>query len=132
MRTDIFERSKDGNFFRKFALELRDLPSSDWTEWEWYWLGEMARKRDDYKFSETERAKLTQIYSFSRLCSDHDGVTVAEMIRVCHRYYCDFGEEDADFIVALHDSQPSSVRIRELRRLVGLYEVAGEIISDVA
>jgi hypothetical protein len=92
----------------------------------------MSRKRDDYKFSETERAKLAQIYSYSRPCIDHDGIAVAEMIRVCHRYHSDFGEEDEDFIVELHKSQVTSVRIRQLRRLVGLYEVAGEIISDVA
>ena len=132
MRTDIADKAKDGNFFREFALELRGLPRNDWTEWEWYWLGEMSRKGDDYKFSETERAKLAQIYSFSRICYDHDGVAVGEMIRVCHRYHSDLGEEDEDFIVELHKLQVTSVRIRQLRRLVGLYEVAGETISDVA
>lgn len=132
MRTDIADKAKDGNFFRKFAIELRDLPRNDWTEWEWYWLGEMSRKGDEYKFSETERAKLAQIYSFSRSCTDHDGASVVEMVRVCHRYHSDFSEEDEDFIVELHKSQAASVRIRQLRRLVSLYELAGEIISDVA
>ena len=129
MHVDVAERAKDGDFFRKFAAELQQLPRNDWTEWEWDWLGAMARKRADYKFSETERKKLAQIYSYSRSCPDHDGVTVAHMIRVCHRYYCDFTEEDADFIVKLHKWGATSVRIRQLRRLVSLYEVAGEVIE---
>jgi hypothetical protein len=132
MRSDIAEKAKNGNFFREFASELQQLPRNDWTEWEWYWLGEMSRKRDSYSFSEIERAKLAQIYSYSRSCSDHDGVTVAEMIRTCHRYFSDFGEEDSDFIVELHNSQAGSVRIRQLRRLVRLYEDAGELIGEVA
>ena len=132
MRTDIAEKAKDGIYFRNFARELQELKQNDWTEWEWYWLGEMSRKRDDYKFSETERNKLAQIYSYSRLCADHDGVPVAEMIRICHRYHSDFGEEDAEFVVALHKFGATSVRIRQLRRLVSLYELAGELIADVA
>ncbi len=130
--SNIVKQAKDGKFFRELARELQELPNTDWTEWEWSWLGQEARRPESYSFSETERAKLAQIYSYSRLCTDHDGVTVAEMIGVCHRYYCDFCEEDADFIIELHKAQATSVRIRQLRRLISLYEVAGEIISDVA
>ena len=132
MLADIAEKAKDGKFFREFASELQQLPRNDWTEWEWYWLGAMSQKRDSYAFSETERAKLAQIYSYSRFCSEHDGVSVAEMIRVCHRYHSDLGEEDADFIIELLKSQVTSVRIRQLRRLIGLYDVAGESISEMA
>jgi hypothetical protein len=128
MLSDVEKRAKDRIFFREFAAELQQLPRNDWTEWEWNWLGEMSRKMDSYSFSETERKKLAQIYSYSRLCSDHEGVTVTEMIGVCYRYHADFGEEDSDFIIDLYKSQAASVRVRQLRRLTGLYEVAGELI----
>jgi hypothetical protein len=131
MLSDVAKRAKDGNFFRQFASELQQLPQNDWTEWEWYWLGEMARKRDGYSFSETEREKLAQVYSYSRLCSEHDDVPVTEMIRVCYRYHADFGEEDSDFIIDLYKSQAASVRVRQLRRLIRLYEDAGELISGI-
>jgi hypothetical protein len=130
MISDVAKRAKDGKFFREFARELQQLPQNDWTEWEWNWLGQESRKLDSYSFSETEREKLAQIYSYSRLCSDHDGVTVAEMIRICHRYYSDYGEEDSDFVVALYKSHATSVRIRQLRRLARLYEDAGELIAE--
>jgi hypothetical protein len=130
--SNIAKQAKNGKFFRELARELLELPNSDWTEWEWSWLGQEARRPESYSFSEPEREKLAQIYSYSRLCSDHDGVTIAEMIRVCHRYHSDFAEEDTDFIIELHKSEATSVRIRQLRRLVGLYEIAGETISEVA
>lgn len=126
---NIAKQAKDGKFFRELARELQDLPNSDWTEWEWNWLGHEARRPESYSFSETEREKLAQLYSYSRLCTEHDGVTVAEMIRVCHRYCADYGEDDFEFLSTLHDSKAVSVRIRQLRRLTGLYEVAGELID---
>lgn len=130
--SNIAKQAKDGKFFRELARELQELPNSDWTEWEWNWLGQEARRPESYSFSETEREKLAQIYSYVRLCSDHDGVTVAEMIRMCHRYHSDFAEEDSDFITELHNSKATSVRIRQLRRIVRLYEIAGETIAEVA
>jgi hypothetical protein len=130
MRSDIAEKAKDGKFFREFAGDLQRLDGNDWTEWEWNWLGEMSRKRHDYKFSEREREKLAQIYSYSRPCSEHDGITVSEMIRICNRYHADFGEEDSDFITELYRLQVTSVRVRQLRRLISLYEVAGELIGE--
>lgn len=130
--SDVAKKAKDGKFFRDFARELQNLPQNDWTDWEWNWLGQESRRPDSYSFSEPEREKLAQIYSYSRLCSDHDGVTVTEMIRICHRYHCDFGEDDSEFINDLYKSQVTSVRIRQLRRLISLYEVAGELIDEVA
>lgn len=127
--SNVAKQAKDGKFFRELARELQELPHSDWTEWEWNWLGHESRRPESYSFSETEREKLAQIYSYSRLCSDHDGVTVAEMIRVCHRYCADYGEEDSDFVADLFKMRTTSVRVRQLRRLIGLYEVAGELIG---
>lgn len=127
--SDVAKKAKDKKFFREVARELQQLPQNDWTEWEWNWLGQESRRPDNYSFSETEREKLAQVYSYSRLCTDHDGVTVAEMIRVCHRYCADYGEDDFEFLSMLHKSKAISVRIRQLRRLTGLYEVAGELID---
>lgn len=127
--SNVTKQAKDGKFFRELARELQELPHSDWTEWEWNWLGQEAQRPESYSFSETEREKLAQLYSYSRLCTDQDGVTVAEMIRVCHRYCADYGEDDFEFLSMLHRSKAASVRIRQLRRLAGLYEVAGELID---
>jgi hypothetical protein len=69
MIADIANKAKDPRFFRDLAAELQRLEYNDWTEWEWEWLGQMARKLDSYEHSEIERAKLAQIYSYSRLLS---------------------------------------------------------------
>lgn len=45
------------------------------------------------------------------------------------RYYMDLAEEDAEFVLMLHKWEARTVRIRQLRRLVGLFEVAGELIE---
>jgi hypothetical protein len=129
MLPNVGEKAKNGKVFRQLADELQQLPRNDWTEWEWDWLGEMARKGADYRFSEREREKLAQIYSYSRLCSEHDGLTVNDMIRVCYRYHADYGEDDSNFISDLYKSQVTFVCIRQLRRLIRLYEDAGELIS---
>src|SRR5882724_10328862 len=121
MMFDIANKAKDRRFFRDLAAELQRLKYNDWTEWEWEWLGQMAKKPDSYEHSETERAKLAQIYSYSQLFSGHDRRTVADMVRACHQYHADLAEEDCDFIVALYERQARSVRKRELRRLVRLY-----------
>jgi hypothetical protein len=129
MMIDIANKAKNAKFFRELAAELQHLECSDWTEWEWDWLGQMARNSDSYEHSETERAKLAQIYSYSRLLSGHDGRSVTEMVRACHRYHLDLAEEDSDFIVELYQRQAQSVRKRQLRRLVRLYAECGEQIA---
>jgi hypothetical protein len=129
MMFDIANKAKDPRFFRDLAAELQRLEYNDWTEWEWEWLGQMARKPDSYEHSETERAKLAQIYSYSQLFSGHDGRTVTDMVCACYRYHADLAEEDCDFIVALYERRARSVRKRELRRLVHLYADSGEHIA---
>jgi hypothetical protein len=129
MMIDVANKAKNSKFFRKLAAELQQLECNDWTEWEWEWLGQMASKSDSYEHSETERAKLAQIYSYSRLRSGHDGCSVIDMVRACYRYHLDFTEEDSDFIIDLHKRGARSVRTRELRRLVRLYGECGEYIA---
>jgi hypothetical protein len=129
MMIDVANKAKNARFFRELAAYLQHLKYNDWTEWEWEWLGQMARKPDSYEHSDTERAKLAQIYSYSRLRSGHDGCSVIDMVRACHRYHLDFTEEDSDFIVELHTRGARSIRQRQLRRLVRLYADSGEYIA---
>jgi hypothetical protein len=129
MMIGVAAKAKDPIFFRELSAELQNLEYNDWTEWEWEWLGAMARKSDSYKYSDVERAKLAQIYSYSELFSGFDGRAVIDMVCACHRYHSDFAEEDSDFVLALQKRQAHSVRKRELRRLVGLYSESGENVA---
>jgi hypothetical protein len=127
--SSVAEKAKDLRLFRELAARLQRLPDSDWTEWEWEWLGEMARKPDTYAPSERERQKLAQIHSYAELFSGYDGLSVATMVTMCHRNHLDFPEEDSDFIVDLYRRQARTVRKRQLRRLVKLYAESGENIA---
>jgi hypothetical protein len=126
---NVAEKAKDFTFFRELAARLQQLPDSDWTEWEWGWLGEMARKTASYEPSERERQKLAQINSYAELFSNYDGLSVEAMVKTCHRYHLDFPEDDSEFIVELHRRQASTVRKRQLRRLVRLCAESGESVT---
>jgi hypothetical protein len=129
MISNVAEKAKDTRFFRELAAQLQQLADNDWTDWEWEWLGEMARKRDTYVPSEKERLKLAQIHSYAETFSGYDGLSVVTMVRMCHRYHLDFPEEDSDFVVDLHRRQARTVRKRQLRRLVKLCAESGENIA---
>jgi hypothetical protein len=126
---DVANKAKDSGFFRQLAAQLQQLDNSDWTEWEWEWLGEMAKKSESYVHSEREREKLAQIYSYSQQFSGYDGLTVVDMARACYRYHLDFAEEDGEFIVDLCQKQAQTVRKRQLRRLVRLYADSGDTVT---
>ncbi|MGQ0685786.1 hypothetical protein [Bradyrhizobium sp.] len=126
MMVSLEENAKDINFLREVATRLQQLPNNDWTDWEWEWLAEMTRKPDTYLPSEKERQKLAQIASYAEPFSGYDGLSVTTMVGVCHRYHLDFREEDGDFIVDLHHRQATTVRRRQLRRLVRLFTDSGE------
>jgi hypothetical protein len=130
MISNVAEKAKDTRFFRELAAQLQQLSDNDWTDWEWEWLGEMARKRDTYVPSEKERLKLAQIHSYAETFSGYDGLSVVTMVRMCHRYHLDFPEEDSDFVVDLHRRQARTVRKRRLRRLVKLCAESGENIAS--
>ncbi|MBR0838237.1 hypothetical protein JQ612_33990 [Bradyrhizobium manausense] len=126
MISNVAEKAKDIAFFRELAARLQQLPDNDWTEWEWEWLGVMARKSDAYAPSDRERLKLAEIYSYSESFAGYDGLSVATMVCICYRYHLDFPEEDSDFVVDLHCRQARTVRKRQLRRLVKLCAESGE------
>jgi hypothetical protein len=130
MISNVAEKAKDTRFFRELAAQLQQLSDNDWTDWEWEWLGEMARKPDTYAPSEKERLKLAQIHSYAEAFSGYDGLSVVAMVRMCHRYHLDFPEEDSDFVVDLHRRQARTVRKRQLRRLVKLCAESGENIAS--
>jgi hypothetical protein len=127
--SNVAETAKDLTFFRELAAQLRQLPDNDWTDWEWEWLGEMARKPNTYVPSEKEHQKLAQIQSYTEPFSGYDGLSVLTMVNMCHRYSLDFPEEDSDFVVDLHRRQVRTLRKRQLRRLVKLCAEIGENIA---
>lgn len=129
MNSNVAEKAKDIAFFRALAARLQHLPDNDWTEWEWEWLGTMARKADTYAPSEKERLKLSEINSYAEQFSGYDGLSVAAMVSMCHRYHLDFTEEDSDFVVDLHCRQARVVRKRQLRRLIQLCADSGENVA---
>lgn len=131
MISNVAGKAKELTFFRELAARLQHLPDNDWTEWEWEWLGEMARKPSTYAPSEKERLKLAQIHSYAETFSGYDGLSVVAMVRMCHRYHLDFPEEDCEFVVDLHRRQARTVRKRQLRRLVKLCAESGENIAPV-
>jgi hypothetical protein len=127
--SNVAEKAKNLTFFRELAARLQQLPDNDWTDWEWEWLGEMARKSDTYAPSEKERQKLAQIHSYAEPFSGYDGLSVVTMVNMCHRYHLDFPDEDSDFVVDLHRRQARTIRKRQLRRLVKLCAESGENIA---
>jgi hypothetical protein len=123
---DVAVKSKKRAVFRAIAQELLDLEHSDWNDWEWNWLHSMLRYPKTHKYTEAERLKLDQLSWLSEPFTGHDGLTVEQMIATCYRYHLDFGEDDSDFIVKLHNWNAKSLRRRQLWQLVRLCRQSGE------
>jgi hypothetical protein len=94
---DIDLEIKDLNFLRS-TLEQADF---EYTDPQWEWLRDI----------EWRSAKQCGI----------DGLSIAQMVKLCLRYSADFPPDDADFLKNLRTLQPTELFNPKFQRLVNLY-----------
>jgi hypothetical protein len=107
-------------------LALHQLPDHDWNDWELDWLdGELFRRPSRYEPSEKEAAVLAGMRRNTTQFTGWDGYSVPELIKSAYAYRPDCDEWDQEFIERLHRRGATTLRLREMARLVRLCGVAG-------
>jgi pimeloyl-ACP methyl ester carboxylesterase len=116
---------KRANQFRAEVLELRQLPDHDWNDWELDWQESQIRRPPLYIYSEKEHAVLASMRRDATQFTGWDGYTASELIKSAHAYHLDYNERDQEFIERLHRRGATTLRLREMARLVRLCGIAG-------
>jgi hypothetical protein len=113
------------NQFRAEVLALYQLPDHDWNDWELDWLESQLRRPPLYLPSEKERAVLARMRRDATQFTGWDGYTAWELIKSAYAYRLNADEWDQQFLERLHRRGATTLRLREMARLVRLCCVAG-------
>jgi hypothetical protein len=111
--------------FREEVSALYELPNHDWNDWELDWLESELRRHSLYLPSEKERAVLARMHRNTTQFSGWDGYTAQELIKSAYANRQDCDEWDGEFLERLHRRGATTLRLREMARLVRLCGVAG-------
>ena len=106
--------------FRETVLSLLRVTHPDWTDWEWDWLYDEARRKPDYRYSEKEEKVLDRLIFNSRSFGEYAGCMVPEMIAVAYRHRCDLDEDGQEFVEKLHGWGAVELKRRQIQRLAGI------------
>ena len=52
--------------FRETVVSLLRVEHPDWNEWEWTWLNDESRRRQDYRYTEAEQKVLDRLIVYFR------------------------------------------------------------------
>jgi hypothetical protein len=115
--------------FREEVLALYQLADHDWNDWELDWLESELRRHPLYTPSEKESAVLARLHQNTKQFTGWDGYTVSELIKTAHAYRMDDDEWDEKFIEKLHRRGATTLRLREMARLVRLCRLAGALLA---
>ena len=119
------------NRFRTELLALHQLPDHDWNDWELDWLdSELFRRPALYEPSEKEAAVLARMRRNTTQFTGWDGYSVPELIKLAYTYRMDCDEWDREFLEKLHRRGATTLRLREMARLVRLCRVAGILLAQ--
>jgi hypothetical protein len=112
--------------FRAEVLALYQLPDHDWNDWELDWLeSQLFRRPPLYLPSEKEEAVLARMRRDGAPFTGWDGYTASELIKSAYAYRMDCDKWDDKFLEGLHGRGATTLRLREMARLVRLCRVAG-------
>jgi len=113
------------NQFRAEVLALYQLPDHDWNDWELDWLESQLRRPPLYLPSEKERAVLARMRRDATQFTGWDGYTAWELIKSAYAYRLNGDEWDQQFLERLHRRVATTLRLRQMARLLRLCGIAG-------
>jgi len=112
--------AEDATSVRTTAAFLLTADDCEWTDWELDFLEHMARWEGPEALSMRQREVLSDLRERSELLRDWRGIAVARLVTLCWQARLDLDEPDEDFVVALNDRRPTSLRRGQLHRLVAI------------
>jgi hypothetical protein len=110
-------------------LALYRLPDHDWNDWELDWLESQLRRPRLYLPSEKEQAVLARMRRDATPFTEWNGYPASELIQSAYAYRLDCDEWDQEFLERLHRRGATTLRLREMARLVRLCCVASVSIE---
>jgi hypothetical protein len=122
------KKSSEADIFRAHVERLRNLPETDWGDWEADWLDAEARRHPEYLYSEKERIILNQLIAATTPFEGYNGWSVPDLLRAAHNFLADLDEPTARFVEILWSLKPRALRVRQivrLARIVGVFEPVG-------
>ena len=118
---------------RSLAKRLLDLPRADWNDWEIDFLQHMARHKGLDPITTRQCEKLLELRDEAQDYSSVHGFSVQSLIKNCWHARNDLdSEDDRKFIEHLKETSCSSVKRRQLRKLLVCARQLGEIEQYVS
>ena len=124
---------KDLVAVRSLAKRLLELPHTDWNDWEVDFLQHMARDKGPDPITTRQGEKLLELRDDAEYYSSVRGFSVQSLIKNCWLARDDLdSEDDRKFIAQLKETSYSSIKRRQLRKLLACVRELGEIEQYVS
>jgi hypothetical protein len=108
----------------RFLLKLHDI---EWTEWELDFLESMSRREADEDLSTRQAEKLVELHEASVWYNTAEGFSVRSLVRASSEMRHLLAEHDADWVKHHADIGTTSLRRRDVGRLMRCARTTGEI-----
>jgi len=109
---------KDSVAVRSLAKRLLAIPNHDWTGWEVDFLEGMTRHHGPDPLTTRQGEKLMELRDDAEYHSKYRGLSVKILIEKCNLGRDDLDPADAEFVEALYASGATSIKRRQLFRLL--------------
>jgi hypothetical protein len=116
--------------FRETLVSLLRVQHPNWTDWEWDWLHDEARRSPDYIYTETEEGILDKPIAYSKSFTEYAGYTVPELIAIAYRYRFDLNEAGQEFVEKLRAWRAIELKRRQIQQLAGICRRSEDIGRD--
>jgi hypothetical protein len=118
---------KDSVAVRSLAKRLLAIPNHDWTGWEVDFLEGMTRHHGPDPLTTRQGEKLMELRDDAEYHSKYRGLSVKILIEKCNLGRDDLDSADAEFVETLYASGATSIKRRQLFRLLRCGRELGHI-----
>jgi hypothetical protein len=106
--------------FRATVVSLLNIRHPDWSDWEWRWLNDEARRKSDYRYTENEQAVLDRLLVYAKSFAEYAGYSVQELIAIAYPYRYDLNEEEQEFVEQLRAWGATELKRRQIQALAAI------------
>jgi hypothetical protein len=121
---------KDANGARELAKRLLKIYPGELTEWELDFLQSITSYTELFEFTTRQAEKLLEIRDDTKPVTACRGFSVATLITQCYAARLDLAETDEQWIADLHRQGGSSIKRRQLGRLMACARELNIIEAD--
>jgi hypothetical protein len=120
------KRSKkllEADRFRESVKALQRVRHSDWDDFQYEWLRNEARRREDYIYTEKERVILNRAIACATTFTSYSECSVQELLSAVYAFRGDLDEHNERWVQQLHQWGATELKVRQISRLAMLYRI---------